>query len=106
MEGVLPDSQVDHINGDRSDNRFCNLRVVTLQENRKNMRMCKRNTSGVTGVCWENDRKKWKADIKINDKTVKLGRFDTIIDAVSARISANKLYGFHINHGNTVIKNY
>jgi len=98
VHGVWPD-QVDHINGVRSDNRIVNLRSVSKQDNMRNTSMQKNNTSGVMGVHWCANRKKWVAQIKDNYKPVYLGRFDHLEDAIFARKTAEMNLSFHANHG-------
>lgn len=99
MNGEMPEIFVDHINGNRSDNRFCNLRLVSQEENNRNMKLPKNNTSGRIGVHWRKDIKTWESRIKINKKHVSLGCFKCFIDAVAARIRAEKSDGYHANHG-------
>ena len=55
-----PELHVDHINGIRTDNRLENLRMVTHQQNRQNLGMCKNNTSGYKYICYGKLRKRWK----------------------------------------------
>lgn len=59
--GQWPEHCIDHINGDRSDNRIENLRSVTVAENQRNMGRSKANKSGVSGVSWCSRAKKWRA---------------------------------------------
>lgn len=68
---------VDHINGDGLDNRRENLRLATNAENLRNRGRTANNTSGYKGVCWFDDRGKWSARIKVTNKTIYLGYFDT-----------------------------
>jgi len=98
VHGVEP-TNVDHINGDGTDNRLCNLREVTFSENSRNTKRNSRNTSGVTGVSWSESRQKWCVSICVKGKTISLGRFKEFDDAVTARKEAEKLYDFHPNHG-------
>lgn len=98
MNKPVPD-EVDHINGIRDDNRWANLRGVTRQENQQNASISRRNTSGVTGVGWDRAYGKWHAYIRVDKKLKKLGRFDSLLDAVAARKRADKEHGFHENHG-------
>lgn len=95
--GEWPPHQIDHINGNRGDNRIVNLRSVTQFQNMKNARLNSNNTSGVCGVYWVNN--KWLAAIGVNNKLIRLGSFDCKIDAYAARLRAEKKYGFHKNHG-------
>ena len=97
--GEFPDTYLDHINGDRGDNRISNLRTVTMQGNNKNLGRQKRNVSGTTGVTWDKSRKSWTAHIVVDYKTINLGRFKDLTDAVKAREEANIKYDFHPNHG-------
>ena len=94
-----PRGQIDHINGNRSDNRLVNLRDVSQSVNGKNQRMSKANKSGFTGVFWCRRDQKWVAQITANKKYYYLGAFTKIEDAVSARIAAQIKHGFHKNHG-------
>lgn len=97
--GVFPKGNIDHINGDPSDNRISNLRDVSQAENLKNQRMRGDNTSGVLGVCWDKSRNKWKAQINVDGKNKGLGRYDSKDDAIKARMEADVKYRYHENHG-------
>ncbi len=83
-EGEPREIEVDHINGDGLDNRRRNLRIVTHAQNMQNRRLERTSTSGVRGVSWDSDRKKWRATVKVNRKDIKVGRFDTIAAAAAA----------------------
>ncbi len=85
MTGEEPHAHldVDHINGDRADNRWCNLRVATRSQNMANTRIDPRNTSGSAGVTWDKSRNKWRAQLRVNGKKTNLGRFDTREEAAS-----------------------
>lgn len=98
MTGSIPDC-IDHINGDGTDNRWCNLREATASQNSRNMKLSSLNTSGVTGVSWSESRQKWTSSINVKGKRVFLGRFSDIDDAVNSRKEAEKLYNYHPNHG-------
>lgn len=97
--GQFPTGQIDHINGIRGDNRIANLRDVPSSENQKNTRLDKRNKSGVSGVRWRDDRSCWEASIRVAGKLIQLGRFQEMSVAIAARKDAERLYGFHENHG-------
>lgn len=97
--GSWPKNHIDHINGDRTDNRIVNLRDVTRSENQRNQKLDVDNTSGTCGVCWHKQRQKWQARIKINGRSIHLGLFDDIDLAIAARLKASVENGFHPNHG-------
>ena len=99
MTGSLPEDMVDHINHNTFDNRWENLRLVTNQENQRNMKLPKDNTSGVVGVYWHKPAKRWLASIRVDNRLVHLGSFASFSDAVDARKNAEVLYDFHENHG-------
>lgn len=94
-----PEQGVDHINGNPSDNRICNLRLASHLQNMRNRCRPKNNSSGVVGVYWFNRSKKWQAQINVNRKKIHLGFFDRKEDAIEARKRADIFYGFHENHG-------
>jgi hypothetical protein len=91
--------EVDHIDGDRSNNRWNNLRSVDASSNRKNAARRKDNTSGVVGVFWFKRDKKWAAGTNLNGKYKLLGLFDDFDQAVAARKAAERKHDFHPNHG-------
>ncbi|QWY83223.1 HNH endonuclease protein [Rhizobium phage RHph_X2_25] len=99
--GAWPLGQIDHINGDRTDNRIANLRDVSNAENMRNTSRRSDNTSGVTGVYLNREMKKWAADIRVDGRTISLGLFETINEAATARSAANSKYGFTDRHGRT-----
>ena len=74
VHGEDPDGHIDHVNGDRSDNRIQNLRLVDAQINNENRRTCNSNNrSGFLGVCWDKQASKWKANITCGGKLKHLG---------------------------------
>ena len=87
------EKQVDHIDGNKLNNKISNLRLATHRENNVNKKKQKNNTSGVTGVSWNIKRKKYAAQIKHNSKTFSLGLFDDFDKAVAVRIAAE--HKFH-----------
>ena len=91
--------EIDHINGNRSDNRLINLRSVDAKTNMKNMRRINRNTSGVTGIGWAKREGKWRARLSTDDVEYHIGYFTSFDEAVAARKAAETQYGFHENHG-------
>lgn len=97
--GKWPEGHIDHINGDRTDNRIKNLRDVTRAENQKNQKLRSDNASGTPGVGYCKANKGWRARINVNKKSITLGYFKTKAAAVSARKDAERLHGYHANHG-------
>lgn len=93
------DLQIDHLNGVRTDNRICNLRAATNQQNSLNHKRSIRNSSGVVGVSWCNTYQKWVAHIAANGRPMTIGRFDIKEDAIFARKRAEREFGYHKNHG-------
>lgn len=77
--------EVDHISLDTLDNRSCNLRIVTHQQNQCNQPLQRNNTSGVSGVSFYPPRKKYRARIKISQHDIHLGYYLTFEEAVQAR---------------------
>lgn len=97
VHGDLGDLTVDHINGNRSDNRIVNLRLVSHRENTKNCPLKSNSNAGHFGV--RKNRRRWIARITADGREVHLGSFKTFGDAVRARRQAEATYGFHENHG-------
>jgi hypothetical protein len=97
--GYFPIDEIDHIDGDRANNRISNLRAVSRQENQKNTKLSKNSSTGIIGVYWNKNTSKWQAHITINWKQIYLGIFSDFFEACCARKSAESKYGFHPNHG-------
>lgn len=96
---IPPNMVVDHIDHDRSNNRRCNLRLVTPGDNNRNRSPHNIGTSRCLGVTWHKKTGKWRSRISDNGRQVSLGLFDDIFDAYCARKSAEYRLGFHENHG-------
>ena len=91
--------EIDHINGRRSDNRISNLRVVDDTSNARNQKIHRNNSSGVSGVSWLPRLNKWQVRIGINGREKYVGIFSDFDHAKTARLNAEKQFGYHINHG-------
>ena len=98
-QGQWPADEVDHINGDRDDNRLINLRCVPKASNLRNKCRYRSNNSGRIGVYWHSQHRKWCAAISVNGKTETLGIFFTKQAAIAARDAAEKKHGYHPNRG-------
>ena len=83
IHGGSPLLHIDHINGNRCDNRIDNLREVTQKQNNENRGIDARNTSGFRGVSWSKAAKKFEAYIKHNGKRRHLGLFSSALDAAA-----------------------
>ena len=91
MEGAFPKERVDHINGDRSDNRWCNIRHASPSENSQNISgPTAKNTSGFLGVTRGLRGKGWIAQIVVNKRRHHLGTFEDPQAAHHAYIAAKK----------------
>ena len=87
--GEIPKLDIDHINGNRIDNRISNLRLANRSQNNENRKCAQSNNkTGLMGVCAK--RKKWRATIVINGKQTNLGVFDTQEDAHQAYLNAKR----------------
>lgn len=93
--GEWPTMEIDHINGNRSDNRIENLRQVTPAENQRNQKTPAHNTSGHVGVIWFPQTNRWQ--VRIGKRHV--GYFKDFSEACAARKSAEAEHGYHANHG-------
>jgi|LauGreDrversion4_2_1035121.scaffolds.fasta_scaffold576328_2 hypothetical protein len=96
--GVDPEKmEIDHINGDRSDDRIDNLRLATRQQQQWNVAATASNTSGYKGVGYYKRTGKWRAYIRKDNINKSLGYFNTKEDAYAAYVEASKqLHGdFH-----------
>ncbi len=93
VNGVHP-VVIDHINGDKKDNRICNLRSCTQSENLLNQSIRVNNSSGAKGVSWHKQSRSWKVTIPINRKAVCLGYFkDLELSTLIAEEARDKFHG-------------
>jgi len=92
MTGNWPVGEIDHINGQRSDNRWSNLRDVPAQMNAQNKRTAQRNSrTGLLGASWSSRDRRYVARIRIDGKYRSLGGFDTAEEAHAAYIKAKRI---------------
>jgi len=97
--GRFPKNEVDHIDHDKLNNKFSNLREVEKLENARNQKLHKSNSSGICGVRFRKSRNRWIAEIHINSKTQHIGSFTSKEDAVKARKEIEQKLNYHKNHG-------
>ena len=88
FHGSLPELFIDHVNGDKLDNRICNLRAATNSENQQNKLRARRDSlSGLLGV-YTHENGRWRSSIKVDGKQKHLGCFDTPEEAHSVYLKA------------------
>ncbi len=90
---------IDHIDGNRANNKIENLRNATNLINSRNQKKNKNNKSGVSGVHLNGRDSKWYVTVSVLGKKKFLGSFDSVDDAINTRIEYNKLNGFSDTHG-------
>lgn len=89
--GEWPAGEIDHINGDKLDNRIANLRVVDRSGNLQNQQRLKsHNTSGYPGVSFHKKSGRWQAGIRVDGVRTYLGMYDTPEQAFSAYLDAKR----------------
>jgi len=89
--GVVPKSQIDHINGIRTDNRISNLREVSQRQNSSNR--VSHRSGRLVGAVFREDMDKWQSQTQVKGKRIYLGCYDTEIEAHNAYIDKLKELG-------------
>ena len=90
---------LDHINGNKSDNRIENLRPCTTTQNQQNKKLSKVNKSGYKGVCWREEKKVWRVAIRANGKRIEIGSFrDLELAGLVADMAREKYHGNFCRH--------
>lgn len=84
----------DHINGDKLDNRRCNLRVISKRLNAQNVRPHRDGRSGIRGAHWNKQQQKWHAKVRVSGTTYYFGSFDTAQDAGAVAATKRQELGF------------
>lgn len=82
--GAWPSEEIDHRDGDRSNNRLDNLRLASHAENMQNRPIQVNNKSGVPGVWFEKRTGRWRAEIQLGGRQIRAGRFVSFKDASAA----------------------
>jgi hypothetical protein len=90
--GSEPSEFIDHINGNRADNRISNLRLATSCENARNSKLRCDNLQKAKGVSWHKHTQRFSARITFDGKTMNLGYFDTVDSASAAYSQASLKY--------------
>lgn len=100
-----PNQDIDHIDGNSLNNRIENLRPTSRKQNLENRKGANKNSkTGIKGVRKYKETRKWIAEICHNRKVIHLGLYESIDDAIAARIAAEKKYFTHApNRDNEVV---
>lgn len=94
VDGELPPPEldVDHINGNKVDNRWANLRLATRSQNATNAKFRAHSASPAHGITWDAARQKWRAQIRVDGRKVNLGRYDDVSEAKRSYAAASARY--------------
>lgn len=95
--GKWPENTIDHINRNPRDNRFSNLREATESQQKMNQRRRSDNKSGVRGVTYCKNTKKWSVEIKADKVKHRIGRFACLAHAAKARRKAELVHHGRFN---------
>lgn len=89
---ISPSNVIDHIDGDRLNNRISNLRELSCTGNRINSKISSTNKSGITGIHRDNVQRCWKVEICYNGSHITVGRYPDLLEAACARLEAEYFY--------------
>jgi len=92
VHGKFPDGNLDHINGNPSDNRIANLRECNQSQNCANSIIQRKGSSTRKGVSFDKAKKSFRAYITVGRKQIFLGRFLTAKEAIAVRKAAEPKY--------------
>lgn len=102
--GSWPADMIDHINQNKADNRWCNLREATRSQNSQNTGLQVNNTSGVRGVNWHKQEGKWRVRFALNGKRYSFGAYDDLETAAAVAAGARKkLHGEFASYERDII---
>ena len=91
--------EVDHIDGNKLNNKIENLRPATVSQNACNRKLIKTNTSGIKNVSWSKTRNKWVVKIDYNGNKNYIGAFDNLeLADLVAQEARNKYHGYYARH--------
>ena len=99
VHGEWPKGHIDHIDGDRANNRISNLRDVPEHLNHRNNARKRGTKAPYNGVSQDKRTSKWVARIHYDGLSRHIGVFETLDEAITARKAAEAANGFHPNHG-------
>jgi len=100
MTGEWPQYEIDHVDGDPSNNRWLNLREASRSENMCNVTTRSDNKTKEPSVIWQKNAQKWRVRIRLHGKARHIGYFDDFeLAALAAHEARNKYHGeFSANH--------
>lgn len=97
--GHWPEPYCDHINGNKLDNRACNLRECSPLQSAQNRRLFKNSKSGIKGVSWDREARKWRARAWMHGRAKLSGRFNRLEDAITfVKQAREQLHGEFARH--------
>jgi hypothetical protein len=94
LYGYFPENEVDHIDRDRSNNTWSNLKEVSRSCNMRNTGLFSTNKTGVKGVFWDKGHKRWQSQVTVNNTRKLIGRYKTFEEAVLYRLAAEQCLGW------------
>lgn len=94
IHGEFPSGQIDHIDGDKTNNRISNLRDFTATENAINSTTNNNHSTGVKGVIWVKFANSWRTAISVGGKHRHFGYYRDFDEAVCARLALEQCMGW------------
>jgi hypothetical protein len=101
--GKWPENDIDHIDGQPSNNRIQNLQDVTHRQNGRNQKLPHNNSSGVVGVSWYKRYQKWVVQSRKDGKNINLGYFENKRDAANTILEFYRTNDFSERHQKSVL---